>query len=67
MVIQLPFLRVWFDKYRGGTSDATTSSSPIVPLFMMSVDDYSPSKQPYSLFENNWEWTNGPMDGHDLL
>ena len=29
------------NKYRGGTSDATTSSSLIVPL---SVDDFSPSK-----------------------
>ena len=32
------------NKYRGGTSDATTSSSLIVPLFIMSVDDFSPSK-----------------------
>ena len=30
--------------YRGGTSDATTSSSHIVPLFMISVDDFSPLK-----------------------
>ena len=32
------------NKYRGGTLDATTSSSLIVPLFTMSVDDFSPSK-----------------------
>ena len=29
------------NKYRGGTSDATTSSSLIVPLLTMSVDDFS--------------------------
>ena len=33
------------NKYRGGTSDATTSSSLIVPLFRMSVDDFSHSKR----------------------
>ena len=32
------------NKYRGGTSDATTSSSLIVPLFTMSADDFLPSK-----------------------
>ena len=33
-----------FNKYRGGTSDATSSSSLIVLLFTTSVDDFSPSK-----------------------
>ena len=28
------------NKYRGGTSDATTPSSLIVPLFMMSIDNF---------------------------
>ena len=32
------------NKYRGGTSDATTSSALIEPLFTMSVDDFSHSK-----------------------
>ena len=32
------------NKYRGGTSDATTSSSLFVLLFMLSVDDFSHSK-----------------------
>ena len=32
------------NKYRGGTSDATTSSSLIVSLFMMSFDDFLSSK-----------------------
>ena len=32
------------NKYRGGTSDATTSASLIVPLFRMSFDDLLPSK-----------------------
>ena len=38
--------RLWFleNKYRGGTSDATTSSSLIVPLLMTSKDDASPLK-----------------------
>ena len=38
---------LWFkteNKYRGGTSDATTSPALIVPLFIMSVDDFLPSK-----------------------
>ena len=34
----------WQNKYRGGTSDATTSSTLIVPLFIISVDDFSHSK-----------------------
>ena len=33
------------NKYREGTSDATTSSSLIVPLFTISVDDFSYSKR----------------------
>ena len=32
------------NKYRGGTSDATTSSSLIVPLILMSFDNFLPSK-----------------------
>ena len=32
------------NKYRGGTSDATTSSALIVPMFKMSFDDFLPSK-----------------------
>ena len=32
------------NKYRGGTSDATTSSSLIVSLIVMSFDDFLPSK-----------------------
>ena len=37
----------WFftkNKYRGGTSDATTPSSLILSLFMMSFDDFWLSK-----------------------
>ena len=30
------------NKYRGGTEDATTSSSLIVSLFMMSLDNFLP-------------------------
>ena len=30
------------NKYRGGTSDATTSSSLIVPLLSISVNDFLP-------------------------
>ena len=33
-------------KDREGTSDVTISSSRIVPLFMMSFDDFLPSKRP---------------------
>ena len=36
--------------YRGDTSDKTTSSL-IVPLFMIPFDNFSLSKQPYSLFD----------------
>ena len=32
------------NKYRGDTSDATTSSSLIVPIYMMLFDDFLPSK-----------------------
>ena len=32
------------NKYRGGTSDATTPSSHILSLFMMSFDDFLSSK-----------------------
>ena len=42
LVQNSPFSYV--NKYRGGTSDATTSSALIVPLFTMSVDDFSHSK-----------------------
>ena len=37
--------RVQRNKYRGGTSDATTSSSLIVILLRMLVDDFSHSKR----------------------
>ena len=37
------------NKYRGGTSDATTSSSIIVPLFMMSIN-FFPSKSAIFVF-----------------
>ena len=32
------------NKYQGGTKDATTSSSLIVSLFMMSLDDFYPQQ-----------------------
>ena len=32
------------NKYRGGTSDATTSSSLIVSLIIISFDEFLPSK-----------------------
>ena len=34
------------NKYRGGTSDATTSSSLIVPLLRKSIDDFLPPSPP---------------------
>ena len=55
------------DKYRGVTSDATTSSSL---TSMSSIEDFS-HKQPYSSFERTDGRTEGRMDGgtdgHDLL
>ena len=52
-----------FNKYRGGTSDATTSSSLIVSLFMMSFDDFWLSKQRFSSFKNNAGPSYGRTDG----
>ena len=45
------------NKYRGGTSDATTPSS----LFMMSISDFLPSKP--AIFENNAGPTDLRTDG----
>ena len=50
-------------RYCKGTSDATTSPSLIVSVFMMSIDDFSVSKQLYSSFKNNWGRTDGRTDG----
>ena len=41
------------NKYRGGTSDATTPSSLIMLLIMMLLTTFYPQKRPYSSFENN--------------
>ena len=49
--------------YRGCTSDATTSSSLILPSFRMSFDDFYPQKRPYLTFENNTGHTDGRTDG----
>ena len=51
------------NKYRGGTSDATTPSSLTVPLIIMLWTTFFPQKQPYSSFENNTGHTDGPTDG----
>ena len=45
-----------------GTSDATASSSLIVPLIMMPFDDFNPHKRPYSSFENDTGQTDGRTD-----
>ena len=58
------------NKYRGGTSDATTSSSLIVS-FICHLMTFYPQKRPYSSFEDNTGHTDGRTDrrtdGHDLL
>ena len=51
---------VYYDKYRGGTSDATTSSSLILSLIVMSFDEYL-------LFKNNIGHANRPTNGQNLL
>ena len=40
----MKMLQSYLNKYRGGTSDASSSSTLIAPLFMISVDDFSHSK-----------------------
>ena len=40
----LTLTMVEFNKYRGGTSDTTSSTLVLVPLFMISVDDFLRSK-----------------------
>ena len=50
----------------GGTSDATSSSSLIISLIVMSFDDFYPQKRPFSLFEDVTEQTDGPTDRHNL-
>ena len=59
------------NKYRGGTSDATTPSSvktmsedsPLIVSLNRHLMTFYPQKRPYSSFEYN----TGPTDGHDLL
>ena len=46
------------NNYRGGTSDATTSSTPIASLMT-----FNPQNRPYSSFENNTGQTDGRTDG----
>ena len=46
------------NKYRGGTSDETTSSSLIISLIFISFNDFLP----YSLFESNTGPKDGPTD-----
>ena len=48
------------NKYREGTSEATTSSSLIVSSIIMSFDDFQ--KRPYSSFEHDMEQTDGRTD-----
>ena len=50
------------NKFRGSTSDATTSLALIVPLIIMSFGDFNPQNWPYSSFENNTGHTDGPTD-----
>ena len=54
-----------------GTSDATSLSSLIVSLIMISLTFFSPQNPPYSSFEDNMgrteEWADGRTDGNDLL
>ena len=65
------------NKYRGGTSDATTPSSLIILLFMMSINDFfsletghirrskiTRDQRTYGATDGP---TDGPTDGHDLL
>ena len=56
------------NKYRGGTSDATTPSSLIVPLMGMLLTTFFPQKWLYLSFGNTRDIrTDGRMDAHDLL
>ena len=52
-------------KYCAGTSDVTTSSI-IASFVIMSLVDFLPAKQPYSLFEKLLG-TDRQIDGHNLF
>ena len=54
----------WRNEHRGGASDATTSKSLIVSLFMMSFTNSSTSKQLVTSFKITWDER---IDGHDRV